>query len=159
MTILSPTEARAKLYSHIGEAANSHHPIVIREKRGNSVLISEEDWNAISETGGPFAAASRSHSGGRSFVGPGCWCGSGGYFAPGISWYRCEWFWWNRCACSTLPDSGFEGRVEQAQRFHRSQRNEDRKLIYSGRGIPALAFRLSRTSLRVRQAKGSRVST
>ena len=50
MTILNATEARAKLYSLIDEAADSHHPIVIRGKRGNAVLISEEDWNAISET-------------------------------------------------------------------------------------------------------------
>ena len=50
MTILNVTEARAKLYSLIDEAADSHHPIIIRGKRGNAVLISEEDWNAISET-------------------------------------------------------------------------------------------------------------
>ena len=50
MTILNATEARAKLYRLIDEAADSHHPIVIRGKRGNAVLISEEDWNAISET-------------------------------------------------------------------------------------------------------------
>lgn len=50
MTSLSATEARAKLNSLIDEAANSHHPIVIRGKSGNAVLISEEDWNAISET-------------------------------------------------------------------------------------------------------------
>lgn len=50
MTILNATEARARLYSLIDEAAESHQPIVIKGKRGNAVLVSEEDWNAISET-------------------------------------------------------------------------------------------------------------
>lgn len=50
MTILNATEARSKLYSLIDEASESHQPIVIKGKRGNAVLISEEDWNAISET-------------------------------------------------------------------------------------------------------------
>lgn len=50
MTILNATEARSKLYSLIDEAANTRRPIVITGKRGNAVLISEEDWNAISET-------------------------------------------------------------------------------------------------------------
>lgn len=50
MTILNATEARSKLYSLIDEAAESHQPIVIKGKKGNAVLVSEEDWNAISET-------------------------------------------------------------------------------------------------------------
>lgn len=50
MTILNVTEARSKLYSLIDEAAVSHQPIIITGKRANAVLISEEDWNAISET-------------------------------------------------------------------------------------------------------------
>ena len=50
MTILNATEARSKLYSLIDEAAETHQPIVITGKRGNAVLVSEEDWNAISET-------------------------------------------------------------------------------------------------------------
>ena len=50
MTILNATEARSKLYSLIDEAAESHQPIVIKGKRANAVLVSEEDWNAISET-------------------------------------------------------------------------------------------------------------
>ncbi|MCB1773410.1 MAG: type II toxin-antitoxin system Phd/YefM family antitoxin [Gammaproteobacteria bacterium] len=50
MTILNATEARSKLYSLIDEAAETHQPIVITGKRGNAVLLSEEDWNAISET-------------------------------------------------------------------------------------------------------------
>ncbi len=50
MTILNATEARSKLYSLIDQAASSHQPIVITGKRANAVLVSEEDWNAISET-------------------------------------------------------------------------------------------------------------
>ena len=50
MNILKVTEARAKLYSLIDETASTHEPIVITGKRNNAVLISEDDWNAISET-------------------------------------------------------------------------------------------------------------
>ncbi|HID83210.1 MAG TPA: type II toxin-antitoxin system Phd/YefM family antitoxin [Chromatiales bacterium] len=50
MTILNATEARARLYSLIDETKETHQPIVITGKRGNAVLVSEEDWNAISET-------------------------------------------------------------------------------------------------------------
>ena len=50
MNIMNATEARAKLYKLIDEAASSHQPIIITGKRANSVLASEEDWNAISET-------------------------------------------------------------------------------------------------------------
>lgn len=50
MTILNATEARSRLYSLIDEVTESHQPIVIKGKRGCAVLISEEDWNAISET-------------------------------------------------------------------------------------------------------------
>jgi len=50
MTILNATEARSKLYKLIDEAAETHEPIVITGKRGNAVLLSESDWNAIKET-------------------------------------------------------------------------------------------------------------
>lgn len=50
MNIINATEARAKLYNLIDEAASSHQPIIITGKRANAVLVSEEDWNAISET-------------------------------------------------------------------------------------------------------------
>ena len=50
MTTLNVTEARSRLYSLIDEATDTHKPIVITGKRGNAVLVSEEDWNAISET-------------------------------------------------------------------------------------------------------------
>ena len=50
MTILNATEARARLYSLIDEAANTYKPILIKGKRGNAVLLSESDWNAVTET-------------------------------------------------------------------------------------------------------------
>lgn len=50
MPILSATEARAKPYRLIDEAASNHEPITITGKRGNAVLVSEEDWRAIQET-------------------------------------------------------------------------------------------------------------
>ncbi|MDA3869506.1 MAG: type II toxin-antitoxin system Phd/YefM family antitoxin [Gammaproteobacteria bacterium] len=50
MTILNITEFSAKLDSLIDETSETHQPIIITGKRGNAVLISEEDWNAIAET-------------------------------------------------------------------------------------------------------------
>ncbi|WP_306547162.1 type II toxin-antitoxin system Phd/YefM family antitoxin [Desulfobulbus sp.] len=50
MTTLNATEARAKLYNLIDQAAETHQPIVITGKRYNAVLLSEEDWSAINET-------------------------------------------------------------------------------------------------------------
>lgn len=50
MTTLNATEARTKLYSLINEVAETHQPIVITSKKGNAVLLAEEDWRAINET-------------------------------------------------------------------------------------------------------------
>jgi len=50
MTVLNVTEARSRLYSLIDETVKTHKPITITGKRGNAVLVSEEDWNAIEET-------------------------------------------------------------------------------------------------------------
>jgi antitoxin YefM len=50
MPIITATKARAKLYQLINEAVLSHEPIIITSKRGNAVLISEDDWRAIQET-------------------------------------------------------------------------------------------------------------
>ena len=49
-TTISITSARAKLYKLVDETLDSHRPVVIKGKRGNAVLLSESDWNAISET-------------------------------------------------------------------------------------------------------------
>ena len=50
MTTISATEARAKMYRLIDEISANHEQVTITSKRANSVLISEEDWNAIQET-------------------------------------------------------------------------------------------------------------
>ncbi len=50
MTTMSASEARAKLYKLLDEAASSHEPIQITGKRNNAVLIAEDDWRAIQET-------------------------------------------------------------------------------------------------------------
>ena len=50
MATINATEARSKLYSLIDESTTTHKPITITGKRGNAVLLAEEDWNAINET-------------------------------------------------------------------------------------------------------------
>ena len=50
MTTLNATEARANLFRLIDEASQTHRPITITGKRGNAVLLAEQDWNAINET-------------------------------------------------------------------------------------------------------------
>ncbi|HMA67644.1 MAG TPA: type II toxin-antitoxin system Phd/YefM family antitoxin [Desulfosalsimonadaceae bacterium] len=50
MPTISVTEARAKLFGLIDEAASSHEPIIIKGKRANAVLISEDDWRSLQET-------------------------------------------------------------------------------------------------------------
>jgi antitoxin YefM len=50
MRTLTATEARAKLYKLLDQAASSHEPIQNTGKRGNAVLIAEENWCAIKET-------------------------------------------------------------------------------------------------------------
>jgi antitoxin YefM len=50
MPTLSATQARTKLYRLIDQTTDSHEPILITGKRGNAVLISEDDWRSIQET-------------------------------------------------------------------------------------------------------------
>ena len=50
MTTLNVTEARANLYKLIDDTTVNHEPVVITGKRGNAILIAEDDWNAINET-------------------------------------------------------------------------------------------------------------
>ena len=50
MTTISATEARKQLYQLLDEVARSHEPVQITGKRGNAVLVSEEDWRAVQET-------------------------------------------------------------------------------------------------------------
>jgi len=50
MTSVTATEARKRLSALIVEVGQSHEPIQINGKRGNAVLLSENDWRAIQET-------------------------------------------------------------------------------------------------------------
>ena len=48
--IVNATEARKNIYKLIDTAKDSHQPVTITGKRGNAVLVCEEDWKAIHET-------------------------------------------------------------------------------------------------------------
>ena len=50
MKTMSVSQARANLYKLLEEAGQSHEPLVITGKRGNAVLVAEEDWRSIQET-------------------------------------------------------------------------------------------------------------
>ncbi len=50
MTAITATEARRRLYRLIDEVGESHVPVEIAGRRGNAVLLSEEDWRSIQET-------------------------------------------------------------------------------------------------------------
>ena len=50
MKTISVTEARNNIYKLIDMTNEDGEPIQITGKRGNAVLISEEDWRAINET-------------------------------------------------------------------------------------------------------------
>ncbi len=50
MTTVSATEARKQLYKLIDDVAVSHEPVQITGKRGNAVLVGEDDWRAVQET-------------------------------------------------------------------------------------------------------------
>jgi len=50
MTPISATEARKQLYRLIDDVTESHEPVQITGKRGNAVLVGEDDWRAVQET-------------------------------------------------------------------------------------------------------------
>lgn len=50
MKTINATKARSRLYKLIDDAYESSEPIQITGKRGNAVLISEDNWRAIQET-------------------------------------------------------------------------------------------------------------
>jgi len=50
MASITTSQARARLYALVDEAAESGEPIQITGRRNNAVLISEQDWRAIQET-------------------------------------------------------------------------------------------------------------
>ena len=47
---ISATSARSDLYNVIDSALTGHEPIQITGKRGNAVLLGEDDWRSIQET-------------------------------------------------------------------------------------------------------------
>lgn len=50
MVVISAKEARTKLHQLIDEVAATHRPLLITGRRNKSVLVAEEDWNAIQES-------------------------------------------------------------------------------------------------------------
>jgi antitoxin YefM len=50
MDNITSSEARARLYGLLDEAADSRRPILITGRRSNAVLVSEDGWRAIQET-------------------------------------------------------------------------------------------------------------
>lgn len=50
MNTVKATKARSQLYTLIDETNSTHEPVQITGKRGNAVLVGEDDWRAIQET-------------------------------------------------------------------------------------------------------------
>lgn len=50
MKTITITEARSNIFKLIDMANDEGEPIQITGKRGNAVIISEDDWRAIKET-------------------------------------------------------------------------------------------------------------
>ena len=50
MTTITATEARKVLYKLVDQVSDSHEPVQITGKRGNAVLVGEDDWRALQET-------------------------------------------------------------------------------------------------------------
>jgi PHD/YefM family antitoxin component YafN of YafNO toxin-antitoxin module len=47
---ISATSARSDLYRLIDSTLSDHEPVQITAKRGNAILVAEDDWRAIQET-------------------------------------------------------------------------------------------------------------
>jgi antitoxin YefM len=50
MATITATQARKDLYRLVDQVQNTHEPIQISGKRGNAVLVGEDDWLAVQET-------------------------------------------------------------------------------------------------------------
>lgn len=50
MKTISATSARSDLYNLIDCTLADHEPVQITGKRGNAVLLGEDDWRSIQET-------------------------------------------------------------------------------------------------------------
>jgi len=50
MKTINITQARKDIYNLIKEVNDSHEPVEITTKSTNGILISKDDWSAITET-------------------------------------------------------------------------------------------------------------
>ena len=50
MSAINITNARKELYNLVEDVNRYSEPALIVSKKGNAVLVSERDWNAIQET-------------------------------------------------------------------------------------------------------------
>lgn len=50
MSIFNATTARSKFFKLIEEVIETHEPVYVTGKKGNVVILSEEDWRSIQET-------------------------------------------------------------------------------------------------------------
>jgi len=50
MRTIRVSEARANLYKLVEEASQTHEPVKITGKRGNAIIIGEDEWRAVEET-------------------------------------------------------------------------------------------------------------
>lgn len=50
MSSLPASRARADFFRLLDRVAEDHEPVTITGKRGNAVLVAEDDWRAIQET-------------------------------------------------------------------------------------------------------------
>ena len=50
VSTISVSQARKDLYNLVDQVGESHEPLIITSKRGDAVLLSAEDWQAIQET-------------------------------------------------------------------------------------------------------------
>ena len=50
MANVTTTEARKRLYELVDQVQHTHEPVQITGRRGNAVLVGEDDWRAVQET-------------------------------------------------------------------------------------------------------------
>ena len=50
MTTMTATKARSNLYNLVNDSEDLASPIKITWKKSNAILVSESDWNTITET-------------------------------------------------------------------------------------------------------------
>ncbi len=50
MKTVAISNARANIFRLVAEAAEEHEPVLLVGKKGNAVLVPQEDWEALQET-------------------------------------------------------------------------------------------------------------